>query len=287
MSNARRRSSPLGIGIGAMLIMVAMVFHLSVVTVHSSPPVGIVIAAGPAHAVAPPTMPGGSDLPGGIVGQVCPQDRVTIIMKTRVDESTLWARVQLVDQGAACSNSRIPVGSIVFLDSRLIGQETTNPGAPPAGAAPTTVAPVPAVPQPVPTAPPVPQPAPTTPPQSDAPGTGQPNPTPTLPPPSYNNCQADPYPDAAPDYPIKIISINKHTEVVTLQNVSGDLVDLTGWTMCSIRGNQTHDGIGGTLAPGESKGFPYAGPGNIWNNEEQDDGALYNNRGQLVSYWDD
>jgi hypothetical protein len=34
-------------------------------------------------------------------------------------------------------------------------------------------------------------------------------PTPTLPPPSYNNCQADPNPSAAPNYPIRITTINK------------------------------------------------------------------------------
>jgi hypothetical protein len=106
--------------------------------------------------------------------------------------------------------------------------------------------------------------------------------TPTLPPPSFNNCQADPNPSAAPHYPVRIVTINKVAETVTLQNVSTNAIDLTGWTMCSITGNQQHP-IFGTLAPGQSVVFP--GPaGNIWNNSVEDDGALYNPDGQLVSY---
>ena len=48
--------------------------------------------------------------------------------------------------------------------------------------------------------------------------------TPTLPPPSYNNCQADPNPNAAPNYPVRITSIDKAAETVTLYNPNGQLV---------------------------------------------------------------
>jgi hypothetical protein len=108
-----------------------------------------------------------------------------------------------------------------------------------------------------------------------------------LPPPSFNNCQADPQAPNAPNYPITIVGINKMAEEVMLQNLSAEPVDLTGWTMCSIRGNQKHDGIGGTLAASETRSFRRAGPENIWNDLEEDDGALYNAQGQLVSYWND
>jgi plastocyanin len=110
--------------------------------------------------------------------------------------------------------------------------------------------------------------------------------TPTLPPPSYNNCQADPNPGAAPNYPMRIVNIDKEAETVTLRNVTtGDTIDLTNWDMCSITGNQHHP-IGGTLAPGEQRTFP--GPaGFIWNNSSSDPGALYNENGQLVSYHPD
>lgn len=103
-----------------------------------------------------------------------------------------------------------------------------------------------------------------------------------LPAPSFNACQPDPNPDAAPNYPVQIVAIDKGAETVTLKNVSPDPIDLTGWHMCSIKGNQEHP-IGGTLAPGAQQAFP--GPaGNIWSNSDPDDGALYNAQGQLVSY---
>lgn len=107
--------------------------------------------------------------------------------------------------------------------------------------------------------------------------------TPTLPPPSFNNCQADPNAGAAPNYPVRIINIDKAAETVTLQNVSTAALDLTGWQMCSITGNQNHP-ISGTLQPGQAVTFP--GPaGNIWNNASEDDGALYTPEGRLASYF--
>jgi len=107
--------------------------------------------------------------------------------------------------------------------------------------------------------------------------------TPTLPPPSYNDCQADPHPNAAPNYPVRITAIDKAAETVTLKNVSTATIDLTGWHMCSVKGNQHHP-ISGALAPGASQTYP--GPaGNIWNNSSSDPGALYNPNGQLVSYF--
>lgn len=106
-----------------------------------------------------------------------------------------------------------------------------------------------------------------------------------LPAPSFNACQEDPNPGAAPDYPVRIVGINKATEIVTLKNLSPDAVDLTGWHMCSIKGNQEHP-ITGALAPGEQKEFLNT-TGPIWSNDAQDNGSLYNAQGQLVSYWRD
>lgn len=112
-----------------------------------------------------------------------------------------------------------------------------------------------------------------------------PPPVPAIPPSSFNNCQADPDPNEAPNFPVRISKIDKRAETVTLENQSSDPVNLNGWRMCSIKGNQEHP-ISGTLAPREWRTFP--GPaGNIWNNSERDDGALYNERGQLISYWHD
>lgn len=114
--------------------------------------------------------------------------------------------------------------------------------------------------------------------------TPAPTSTPTLPPPTFNNCQADPNPGAAPNYPVRIVTIDKAAESVTLQNVSGETIDLTGWHMCSITGNQEHP-IGGTLAPGASQTYVNTG-GPIWNNSNPDPGALYTPGGQLASYFD-
>jgi hypothetical protein len=106
-----------------------------------------------------------------------------------------------------------------------------------------------------------------------------------LPPPSFNACQDDPNRDAAPNYPVQIVTVDKDKEVVILKNVSDAAIDLGGWHMCSIRGNQEHP-ISGTLAPGEQKPFP--GPeGSVWSDNDDDNGALYNPQGQLVSYWKD
>lgn len=112
--------------------------------------------------------------------------------------------------------------------------------------------------------------------------TPSPTSTPTLPPPSFNNCQADPNPGAAPNYPIRITAIDKVAETVTLQNVSATTISLTGWHMCSITGNQQHP-ISGLIAAGQTITFP--GPaGNIWLNTGSDPGALYTPEGRLASY---
>jgi len=124
---------------------------------------------------------------------------------------------------------------------------------------------------------------------ASAPPTPTPAPEPTpapLPPPTYNSCQAEPNPGAAPNSPVKIVTVDKVGEVVRLQNVSSAAVDLSGWHLCSMRGNQEQPDVGGMLAAGETKDFPNVGD-TIWSNENPDDGALYNANGQLVSYWVD
>ena len=110
---------------------------------------------------------------------------------------------------------------------------------------------------------------------------------PTPLPPSFNGCQEDPNPANAPEFPVRIMSIDKVRETVAVRNISSAAVDLNGWHVCSINGNQEHLGIGGPLAPGETRTFPRRDPGNIWNNGERDDGALYDAQGQLVDYYSD
>jgi hypothetical protein len=112
-------------------------------------------------------------------------------------------------------------------------------------------------------------------------------PTPTELPPTFNGCVEDPDPAIAPNYPVKIIAIDKIAEVVTLQNVSNRSISLEDWDMCSINGNQAHEELSGSLTPGQTRSFPYIGAGTIWDDAARDDGALYNSRGSLVSYWVD
>lgn len=114
-----------------------------------------------------------------------------------------------------------------------------------------------------------------------------PPPPPALPAPSFNDCKEDPNAAAAPNYPVKIVTIDKVLEIVRLQNVSPEPVDLLGWRMCSIKDGQLHEGIRDVLPAGAMRDFPYAGLGSIWSNTMRDDGALYNPQGQLVSYWYD
>ncbi|MGB0385087.1 MAG: hypothetical protein ACPGWR_09715 [Ardenticatenaceae bacterium] len=132
-----------------------------------------------------------------------------------------------------------------------------------------------------PTAEPTQAPQPTAEPTAEA--------TPSLPAPSFDDCHEAPNSATAANYPVRIVTVQKasNPEVVRLENISSVPVDLTGWRMCSIQGDQEHDGISGTLAPGETKDFPYTGNGSIWSNSAQDDGVLYNASGQLVSYWID
>jgi hypothetical protein len=92
--------------------------------------------------------------------------------------------------------------------------------------------------------------------------------------------------NGAPEFPLKIESINKVAEIVTLHNVSREPVDLAGWKMVSVLGEQRHPGVEGTLAPGEMRSFANLG-GKIWRADARDDGALYAPDGALVSYWVD
>lgn len=110
---------------------------------------------------------------------------------------------------------------------------------------------------------------------------------PSPPPPSFNNCQADSYAASAPNYPVRIDSLDKAGETVTLRNRSSAAVTVTGWRICSITGNQLHATLSGTLAPGEVRVIPSQAGGSIWNNSTDDDGALYNAAGQLIAYFDD
>ena len=60
-------------------------------------------------------------------------------------------------------------------------------------------------------------------------------------------------------------------------------IDLTGWHMCSVTGNQQHP-LDSGIGAGAYRTFINNGPP-IWNDNSPDPGALYNPEGQLVSYF--
>jgi micrococcal nuclease len=87
-------------------------------------------------------------------------------------------------------------------------------------------------------------------------------------------------------------------ETVTLTNGGAGPVDLSGWTLVSVRGNQRYGFPGGTvLDPGASLTI-FSGPGadtagplywttdNVWNNSEFDPAELYDASGGLVDRWE-
>lgn len=112
-----------------------------------------------------------------------------------------------------------------------------------------------------------------------------PSATPTATPPAgAANCAADPNASIAPNSPVKIASVDKVTEVVTLQNVSASNVDVTGWRICSITGNQLHATLNGSIAASASLQVVRQAASEIWLNSSKDDAALYDNQGRLISY---
>jgi hypothetical protein len=121
----------------------------------------------------------------------------------------------------------------------------------------------------------VPTPTPTLTPTPSVTPTGSPRPP--------DICQRTPTGDGAPESPIHISSINKPAEVVVLQNVSANDIDLTGWAMCSLTGDQHHP-IGGLLGAGATAAYTNEGA-EVWEDLESDPGALYDPSGTLVSYY--
>ncbi|MGB9755042.1 hypothetical protein [Roseiflexus castenholzii] len=72
-----------------------------------------------------------------------------------------------------------------------------------------------------------------------------------------------------------------------MRNVGSESINLDGWIMCSFKGSQIHQGIGGALAPGETRTFKHTGGSHIWNDREPDPGGLYDPQGRLISYGSD
>jgi competence protein ComEC len=85
--------------------------------------------------------------------------------------------------------------------------------------------------------------------------------------------------------PVVITAVDKKAEVVTIRDISGTAIDISGWTICSLLGSQRHAYLEGTLGANETRPIPSQAHRPIWNNRARESAAIYNNAGQLVAYW--
>jgi beta-lactamase superfamily II metal-dependent hydrolase len=89
---------------------------------------------------------------------------------------------------------------------------------------------------------------------------------------------------------VKIISVNKVSEIVTIRNEGAADVDMTGWVLVSVKGNQRYTfpsytlkaGKSVTVASGGASGDLFWTSANIWNNSESDPAELYDSQGILI-----
>lgn len=90
---------------------------------------------------------------------------------------------------------------------------------------------------------------------------------------------------------VMIENIDPVNEIVIIKNHSNTDIDMTGWKLISVKGNQVYNfpnnfilkaGASITIASGNSEGDLKWTNSNIWNNNG-DPGELYDNKGNLVS----
>lgn len=93
---------------------------------------------------------------------------------------------------------------------------------------------------------------------------------------------------------IEITSIDKVNEIVTIKNNSDEDINLEGWTLNSVTGNQKYvfedyiieagDSI--TVASGKTEGDIKWSNAYIWNNKSDDDGILLDVNGKVISLFE-
>ena len=96
---------------------------------------------------------------------------------------------------------------------------------------------------------------------------------------------------------VAISELNKKAEYIVIKNSSVNAVDLTGWKIVSVRGNQTFTfpafslAAGAAVKIGDSANntgidFHWNDGGGTWNNSENDPAELYDGNGQLIDKLD-
>jgi micrococcal nuclease len=109
------------------------------------------------------------------------------------------------------------------------------------------------------------------------------------------------------EFPVKkaarsgiLIEVDKQAELVTISNTTDQSIDMNGWKLVSVRGNQTYPFSAYTLEARQNVVISSAdetlssdfsvlqwGATNIWSNKESDPAELYNQYNELVSVWED
>lgn len=100
-----------------------------------------------------------------------------------------------------------------------------------------------------------------------------------------------------------VIEVDKRSELVTITNTTFEPIDLDGWKLVSVRGNQTYT-FEPLELPGQGKLLLTSGEttpthlekdaivliwevNNVWNNQQPDPAELYNENSELVALWED
>ena len=96
---------------------------------------------------------------------------------------------------------------------------------------------------------------------------------------------------------VSISALDKKAEYIVIKNSDANAVDLTGWKIVSVRGNQTFTfpafglAAGASVKIGDSANnsgidFQWLDGGGTWNNSESDPAELYDGSGQLIDRLD-
>ena len=90
---------------------------------------------------------------------------------------------------------------------------------------------------------------------------------------------------------VVISNVDKVGEIVTIENKSANDVNLSGWVLVSVTGNQSYTfpsyilkaGAKVTVASGGKSGDLIWSKSNMWNNSTSDPAQLYDAQGNLIS----
>ncbi|MCQ4923371.1 MBL fold metallo-hydrolase [Tissierella carlieri] len=101
--------------------------------------------------------------------------------------------------------------------------------------------------------------------------------------------------DASPKPQVIISELDKVGEIVTIKNDSSEDINLEGWRLLSVTGNQEYifpdyalkGNATATITSGERQGDLIWGSENIWNNSKSDPAVLYDKDGNEVFRFDD